>query len=72
MQIKKLDSPVLSIPCQARDRLRQAYQVRNDRIFEVISGGHLREADWGKDGKLRSGRSSPAVAKKRTEAEYVE
>ena len=35
---KKLDSPVSSIPCQARDRLKQVYQVRNDRIFKVISG----------------------------------
>jgi len=35
---KKLDSTVSSIPCQARDRLKQAYQVRNDRIFKVISG----------------------------------
>jgi len=36
-KLKRLDSPVSSTPCQARGRLRQAYQVRNDTMCKFIS-----------------------------------
>src|SRR4030042_899878 len=35
-KLKRLDSPVSSTPCQARGRLRQAYQVRNDTMSKFI------------------------------------